>query len=211
MKYRMIVFDLDGTLLNTLKDLRSALNYALKTIGLNERSLEEVKNFIGTGIKNLCIKGSNGIRSEEVLALFKEYYSYHLCDETSVYPNIPTLLLNLKNRYILGILSNKRNDLIQKLNNYYFKDIFDFAMGECDNIKRKPSPDMIEYILKKYNLDKKDVLYVGDSDVDITFSENAGIDYVIVDYGYRDRASLEALNPRAIVSNPLDILAYLGE
>jgi len=211
MKYRMIVFDLDGTLLNTLKDLQSALNYALMKEGLKERSLDEVKSFIGTGIKNLCIKGSNGVRSEEVLNHFREYYSCHLCDETSVYPNIPTLLLNLKNRYILGILSNKKNDLIQKLNTYYFKDIFDFAMGEMDGLKRKPNPDMIEYILKKYNLEKKDVLYVGDSDTDIEFSKKAGIDYVIVDYGFRDRASLEALSPRVIVSNPLEILAYLGE
>lgn len=208
---RMIVFDLDGTILNTLSDLKNALNYGLRKNGLKERSLDEVRSFVGNGIKNLCRDGANVEKVELVYSDFKKYYSTHLCDETSVYPNIPTLLLELKKTYIIGILSNKANDAVQVLNNYYFKDIFDFALGEIKGLRRKPEEDMLLYLLKKYNLEKKDVLYVGDSDVDIKFCNNAKIDYVIVDYGFRRRDDLLKMNPKKIVSNPLDIIAYLEE
>ena len=208
---RMIVFDLDGTILNTLSDLKNALNYGLRKNGLKERSLDEVRSFVGNGIKNLRRDGANGEKVELVYSDFKKYYSTHLCDETSVYPNIPTLLLELKKTYIIGILSNKANDAVQVLNNYYFKDIFDFALGEIKGLRRKPEEDMLLYLLKKYNLEKKDVLYVGDSYVDIKFCNNAKIDYVIVDYGFRRRDDLLKMNPKKIVSNPLDIIAYLEE
>ena len=211
MKYKMILFDLDGTILNTLADLKNAVNYGLRNNCLPERSFEEIKSFVGNGIKNLCIKASNNINVDNVYNDFKEYYSLHLCDETSIYPNIPTLLLELKKKYMLGILSNKRDSAVQHLSKYYFKDIFDIALGETNGLERKPSSDMLEYILKKYNLDRKEVLYIGDSDVDITFSNNCSIDYIIVDYGFRTHEELEKLNPRVIVSNPLEVLKYLGD
>jgi phosphoglycolate phosphatase len=211
MKYKMILFDLDGTILNTLADLKNAVNYGLRKNGLPERSFEEVKSFVGNGIKNLCIKASNNIKVDNVYNDFKEYYSLHLCDETSIYPNISTLLLELKKKHMLGILSNKKDSAVQRLSKYYFKDIFDIALGETSGLERKPSSDMLEYILKKYNLDRKEVLYIGDSDVDITFSNNCSIDYIIVDYGFRTHGELEKLNPRVIISNPLEVLKYLGD
>ncbi len=208
MKYKMIIFDLDGTLLNTLEDLKSALNFALKEVGLKERSLEEVRTFVGNGIKNLCIKGSNNYKSDEVYLKFREYYNCHYADKSVVYDGINELLAYLKN-YKLGIISNKKDDAVKKIVDVYFKNIFYFTLGETDGIKKKPSPDMMNYVLNKYHLKKEEVLYIGDSDVDIAFAKASSCDYIIVDYGFRGREELIELNPKVIVSSPLDIIRYI--
>lgn len=210
MKYKMVIFDLDGTLLNTLEDLRAALNFALKEVGLKERSLEEVRLFVGNGIKNLCIKGSNNYKSEEVYIKFREYYNLHYADKSVIYDGVLELLEYLKD-YKLGIISNKKDDAVKKIADVYFKNIFDFTLGETTMLKKKPSPDMMNYILNKYNLKKEEVLYIGDSDVDIAFAKECSCDYIIVDYGFRKREELIKLNPKIILSSPYDIINYFNK
>lgn len=210
MKYKLILFDLDGTLLNTIPDLSNSLNYALKNNGQKEKTQEEVKSLIGNGIRNLCESAtSDDSKKEKVFSDFKKYYETHLCDESRVYPNVFRLLQELKKEYMLGILSNKKNSYVNVIADYYFKDIFDITLGELGNLKRKPDKEMLEYILDKYNLKREDILYVGDSDIDILFSLNSNIDYVIVNYGYRSEEDLKKLNPKIMISDPLLILNIL--
>ncbi len=208
MKYKMILFDLDGTLLNSLEDLAAALNYSLITLGLKERTLEEVRCFVGNGIKNLCIKGSNNYKSDEVYKLFREYYDIHYADKSVVYDGILELLDYLKD-FKLGIISNKKNDAVKKISEAYFKNIFNFTLGETEGLEKKPAPDMMNYVLDKYNLKTSEVLYIGDSDVDIKFAQNSLCDYIIVDYGFRTNEELQKLNPKILLHTPLDIIKYI--
>lgn len=206
MKYKMILFDLDGTILNTLADLTNAVNYGLKKAGVDEIDIASTRRYIGNGIKNLCNLASNGVSSDVVFEGFKEYYFTHLHDMSYVYKNIPTVLLSLKDKCILGILSNKKDSLVREIEKYYFKDIFNFAYGEREGIERKPSPEAIELIKKEYNLKNEEILYIGDSEVDIEFSKNAKIDYIICTWGFRDKEELLNHNPMTIVDDPMEIL-----
>lgn len=206
---KLVLFDLDGTILNTIKDLASAVNYGLTKNGLEPISVEMVQSYIGNGIAQLCHLASNGVNEESVLADFKSYYATHNHDESFVYKNIPTLLLRLKERYMLGILSNKKDEAVKVLNDYYFKDIFTFAWGEQDGVKRKPDSEALELIKSKYNLKSEDIIYIGDSEVDIAFSVNSKIDYIIGTWGFRSKEELSKLNPMTMVDDPLDILKLL--
>lgn len=210
MKYKLILFDLDGTILNTLSDLANSVNYALRKNNLQEISKDMVKAYIGNGIKKLCELSSRGINTEEVYEDFKKYYMMHLCDESYVYKNVAPLLLELKKRgYMLGILSNKKDSAVKEISRYYFPLIFDFAYGEREGILRKPDAMAIELICKEYNISRTDVLYVGDSDVDILFCKNSNIDYAICTYGFRDKIYLEKLKPMSLIDDPIDLLKLL--
>lgn len=212
MKYKLIIFDLDGTLLNTLEDLKISANYALEKYNLNKISLEDTRNFIGNGIRNLLIQASNNNENiDAIVKIFKEYYSLHYNDFTTKYYEIDKVLIELKNRgYILGVLTNKVEDIAVKLIEEHFNGIFDFVYGEADNRLKKPDPTFLLEIINNYNLNTRDVLYIGDSDVDVKTTINANITGLFVAYGYRDKNKLISLSDN-LIDFPIEILKFLEE
>ncbi|MCM1130227.1 MAG: HAD family hydrolase [Roseburia sp.] len=212
MKYKMVIFDLDGTILNTLKDLQEACNYALKKYKLSPITLEQTKSYIGNGIRNLLISAShNNEHIDDILLDFKEYYSKHYNDFTTRYEGIDTVFGYCKEKNILiGVLTNKVEDIARKIVEEHFPNQMEFIFGEVLGRPRKPDAFFLLSIIEKYGYKKEEVLYVGDSEVDVKTSLNANIDGVFVAYGFRSREVLSLLTTR-IVDTPLELLKYIGE
>ena len=191
---KAVIFDLDGTLLNTATDLANAVNYALDKHGKKTYSVPEVVKMVGHGVKNL-ISSALGSDDEEfvseVLKDFKSYYGEHNADFTTAYDGVIDMLKTLKQNGIkTAIASNKYDGAVKKLSNIYFGDLIDIALGECENVARKPCPDMLNNALSYLGVNATDCVYVGDSDVDIITANNAGMDCVSVGWGFRDKAFL---------------------
>lgn len=212
-KITTVIFDLDGTLLDTLEDLKNAANYALKQCGMPERTLDEVRRFVGNGIRNLMIRavpqGEENPEFEHALAVFKEYYGEHCNDATRAYDGIPELLQELKNRgYAMAIVSNKIDSAVQDLNSRYFPQV-NVAIGDRENLKRKPAPDSVFLALKELGRTRDEAVYVGDSDVDLATAKNAGLPCISVLWGFRDREFLEGHGATTFVEKPMEIADVL--
>lgn len=210
-KYDTIIFDLDGTLLNTLEDLCDSVNYALQRAGMRERSLEEIRSFVGNGVRRLLElsvpEGEDNPAFEEVFGIFKEYYSAHCNDKTAPYPQIMQLLRELGERgYRLAIVSNKFQDAVEELRKLYFEKYVSVAMGQQEGIERKPAPDMVFEALKRLGSKRENVVYVGDSEVDIATAANAGMDCIAVAWGFRTKEEQKRAGGRVFADSPLDIL-----
>lgn len=211
MKYDLVIFDLDGTILNTLEDLRDSLNYALDRMGFPERSLEEVRNFVGNGIRKLIERalpqGGDDKTVEEMLVLHRDYYQVHCVDKTRPYDGISEMLAKLKQRGIqLAVLSNKPDYAVKILCDKYFPGIFDKAYGFREGIERKPSPEAVFALLEEFGVPREKAVYVGDSEVDVQTAKNAGLDMMIVEWGFRDREFLIESGAVNLVSVPSEIL-----
>lgn len=196
---KTIIFDLDGTILNTLVDLKNAVNHGLKTRNLPEKDLEFVRTAIGNGtqvlIKRCCPEEISEEERAIVFINFKNYYLGHYDDFTRPYEGIFDMLKKLKGRVKLGVVSNKDHDLVIKLINKEFPGIFDIVQGSYFDKPKKPNPYLIDKIIKENNLNKKDCLYVGDTNIDKESATNAGLDYLLVNYGYRTKEELEKMCP----------------
>lgn len=198
---KTIIFDLDGTILNTLVDLANAVNHGLRQYNLPEKDLEFVRLAIGNGTKVLIKRCTPCDISEEERALvfdsFKKYYFEHFTDNTVPYPGIYDMLIKLKeNKDIkLAVVSNKDDDLTNKLIKKEFPRVFDIIQGSYFDKPRKPDPYLIEKILKENNIDKKDCLYIGDTNIDKESATNAGLNYRLVNYGYRSKEELIKMCP----------------
>ncbi len=195
MLYDTVIFDLDGTLLDTLPDLQSAVNYALEHHKFPTRTLDEVRAFVGNGILNLIKRAVPAGTNEEdmisVFECFKAYYKDHSNDKTAAYDGINELVVSLKEKGIkLGVVSNKAQFAVSDIMEYYFSGIFDIAYGECEGVPRKPAPDRVFEAIDM--LGGKNVLYVGDSEVDVETARNAKIDSVFVTWGFRTVEELKA-------------------
>lgn len=212
MKYNMVIFDLDGTILNTLEDLKEACNYALKKYKLSPITLEQTKSYIGNGIRNLLISASNNNEHiDEILIAFKEYYSKHYNDFTTRYEGIDTVFQYCKERDIhIGVLTNKVEDIARKIVEEQFPNQMEFIYGEVLGRPRKPDASFLLSIIEIYGYKKEEVLYVGDSEVDVVTCKNARIDGVFVSYGFRSKDVLLAISD-CVVDNPLALLKYIGE
>ena len=214
--YKTIIFDLDGTLLNTLDDLTDAVNAALEKYNLKTRTIEEVRAFIGNGIVKL-IERALGERIdcfEKVFAEFKSYYGAHCADKTCAYEGILPLLESLKAREIqTAVLSNKADFAVKKLAKAYFDGLLLSAVGENESagIRKKPAPDALFAIIKELNAEPQTTVYVGDSEVDIKTAENGGVDCICVTWGFRDKTFLEENGGVRFVDSPMEILEYCGE
>lgn len=211
MKYKAVIFDMDGTILNTLEDLKNATNYSLRQFGMPERSLEEVRMFVGNGIRKLVERAVPAGTSEEkiaqVLDVFLEYYEIHSADNTSPYPGILELVEKLKNSGIKTAVSTNKADVpAQELGREYFNGIFDLIVGQQDGLKVKPAPDSVNKILSILDIQKKDAIYIGDSDVDVQTAKNSGLDFIGVSWGFRGREFLEKNGAKNIVDNANEIL-----
>lgn len=182
-----ILFDLDGTLLDTLEDLKDAVNYALSYYGCPQRSLEEIRKFVGNGVRNLLELSLPGKDTdpdfEEFLNTYRNHYAKHNQDKTAPYPGILQMLETVKGKYPVGIVSNKHHSAVETMCKDYFGDIY--ARGEREGCPRKPAPDMIYAAMQDLGIDR--CVYVGDSEVDVITAKNAGVPCLSVLWGFRDK------------------------
>ena len=213
---KLIIFDLDGTLLDTINDLTSSVNYAMRCLHMPERNKEEVLSFVGNGNRVLmerCVtEGSTEETVDLALRKFHEYYSCHYADETTAYNGIPELLKTLRALgFQLAVVSNKADYAVQDLCQKYFSGIFDYVLGDREGIRRKPAPDPIDLVLKSLNITAREAAYVGDSEVDIETASNAGLPCISVSWGFRPRDVLVSSGAEILVSSPEEILDIIQE
>ena len=205
------IFDLDGTLLSTLNDLATSTNYALRWAGMPERTIEEIRMFVGNGVKLLMERaipnGINNPKFEETYAKFREHYLEHNLDTTSPYDGIPELLRELKRRgKKLAIVSNKFYAATQDLAKHFFPDTIKVAIGERETIRKKPAPDTVLEALRQLGASKESAVYIGDSDVDIMTAKNCGLPCISVLWGFRDKDFLIQHGGTIFVNKPSEIL-----
>ncbi len=210
MAYKLAIFDLDGTILDTLEDLADATNFALREHGYPERTIEEVRRFVGNGIRRLIERAVPGeLTTEEIDGVhntFSAYYQQHCADKTRPYEGILQLLERLRAAGCLtAVVSNKADAAVQPLCRHYYKGLFDYAVGERAGIRRKPAPDSVQEVLRRLRVDPADAVYIGDSEVDIQTAANAGLDSIIVTWGFRERTFLESQGGRRFVDRPEEI------
>jgi phosphoglycolate phosphatase len=212
-KYNTFIFDLDGTLLNTLDDLANSTNYALRWAGMNERSKDEVRQFVGNGVKKLMERaipdGLSNPQFDVTYAKFKEHYLQHSLDNTKPYPGIMEMLSILKDRGIsLAVVSNKFYTATEELCKYFFNDYIKVAIGERENIRKKPAPDTVIESMRMLGSNKADTVYVGDSDVDIDTAHNCDVPCLSVLWGFRDKEFLLRHGATTLITKPDDLLLY---
>ena len=211
-KYSIYVFDLDGTLLDTLGDLAASVNYALRTHGMPEHSIEDVRCFVGNGVRKLMERavpdGPDNPQFEAVFSIFRAYYMEHAQDATRPYEGIPETLAALKAQGCrLAVVSNKMRKATEELCRHFFPDTIEVAIGEDEaaGIRKKPAPDTVFEALRILG-DKGDAVYVGDSDVDIHTAHNAGIPCISVLWGFRDKDFLLQHGAKTFISAPSELL-----
>lgn len=214
MQYKTVIFDLDGTLLNTLSDLAAATNYALAQHKLPLRTTEEVRWFVGNGIRKLierAVPTHTDIQTQEsVYTTFNAYYKAHCNDTTKAYNGILPLLTTLRHAgYKTAIVSNKADYGVQELAKLYFYNLLDTACGERPGIAKKPAPDMLLAVMQQLKANKKTTIYVGDSDTDLETARNAGTACIGACWGFRGRAFLEQHGATLLAETPEDILKFL--
>ena len=213
MMYHTYIFDLDGTLLDTLGDLAASVNFALRTHGMPEHSIDDVRRFVGNGVRKLMERaipgGEKNPDFEATFATFRQYYMEHSLDTTRPYEGIYEMLSELKKRCCrLAVVSNKMMAATQELIRHFFPDTIEVAIGEheAEGIRKKPAPDTVQAALRQLGVGKEGAVYVGDSDVDIMTARNSGLPCISVLWGFRDRDFLLQHGAETFVSTPRDIL-----
>ena len=211
--YSTYIFDLDGTLLNTLGDLAASVNYALRTHGMPEHSIDDVRRFVGNGVRLLMVRaipdGEKNPDFEATFATFRQHYMQHSLDTTKPYEGIPEVLKALKARGChLAVVSNKMMAATQELIRHFFPDTISVAIGENEaaGIRKKPAPDTVFEALRQLGVGKEGAVYVGDSDVDIQTAANAGLPCISVLWGFRDRDFLIQHGAETFASVPSELL-----
>lgn len=214
--YRTVIFDLDGTLLNTLDDLTASVNFALATFALPTRTKEEIRSFVGNGIAMLISRaiGYDHPNFSEILQTFREHYGVHCKDQTKEYDGITSLLVELKARGVqTAVVSNKADFAVKTLSKEYFPNLLQEAVGENEaaGIAKKPAPDSLLAVMKNLNAEKGTTVYIGDSEVDIQTAKNAGVDCISVVWGFKDEAFLKKNGAKTFVKEPQEILDFCKE
>ncbi len=210
--YTTVVFDLDGTLLDTLDDLWISVNFALKKFGLPIRTREEVRSFVGNGIVKLMERATGEIEPTlfaQIFAAFKEHYGAHCQDNTQPYEGIMEVLTRLKERGIrTAVLSNKADFAVKKLSAAYFGELIEEAVGENEEkgIRKKPAPDSLFAVMESLGATKERTVYVGDSEVDIQTAKNAGVDCISVTWGFKDREFLLLNGATRLMDDPKELM-----
>ena len=209
--YKTYIFDLDGTLLNTLGDLAASTNYALRQYGMPEHTIDDVRRFVGNGVGKLIERaipeGLANPQYEDVLATFRKHYMLHSLDTTAPYPGIESLLYSLRSHGCnVAVVSNKFYNATVELCRHFFADTVEVAIGERENIRRKPAPDTVFEAMRQLGVSGEDTVYVGDSDVDVATARNSGIPCISVLWGFRDRDFLTERGATTFVNTPEDIL-----
>lgn len=214
---KVVIFDLDGTLLNTLDDLADSTNYALSRFGYPTRTIDEVRQFVGNGVAKLIERaipeGKNNPNFEKCLAIFKENYAQNMYNKTAPYNGIIEMLSNLKSKGIkIAVVSNKFDLAVKELCKKYFEGFIDFAAGEneAQGIKKKPAPDTVISVLNEFNFAPEDAVYVGDSDVDIMTAKNSKMPCISVTWGFRDEKFLLENGATILINAPSEIYNHLA-
>lgn len=211
---KFVIFDLDGTLLDTLGDLAASVNFALAKSGMPQRSTDEVKSFIGNGIKKLIERAvPTGCPKEleaEIFSDFKRHYTANCRSLTRPYDGVGETLSALKNRGLgLAVVSNKADALSKALIGHFYPGVFDTVWGEREGVAKKPSPDPLILCCRELGAAAENVLYVGDTEVDLATAKGAGCRCGIVTWGFRSAAEVAAMQPDLIITHPTDILKAL--
>ena len=214
MVYNTVIFDLDGTLLDTLMDLKDSLNYVLVKNGFPARTAREVRSFLGHGVKVLLTsslpEGTAAADMERCLREFKERYAQHLQDKTRPYDGVLPLLKALADMGVrTAIVSNKFDRAVKMLGREYFDGLVESAVGESETVRRKPSPDGVLTAIGELSGKPETTLYVGDSEVDVMTAKNAGVACVGVTWGFRDREVLEEAGADYMIDRPEELLAIV--
>ena len=201
------IFDLDGTLLSTLDDLAASCNYALRTNDMPERTTEEVRRFVGNGVKKLMERaipdGLDNPRFEKTFADFRQHYMHHNLDTTRPYDGVMEMLSSLKQRgKHIAVVSNKFYAATQSLCKHFFGDLVEVAIGEREDIRKKPAPDTVIEALRQMGVTKEKAVYIGDSDVDVMTAKNSGMPCISVLWGFRDRDFLVEHGATTFISSP---------
>lgn len=209
-EYNTYIFDLDGTLLNTLDDLAASTNYALRYHGLPERTTEEVRLFVGNGVRKLMEraipKDTEREMFEEIFSTFQHHYLEHSLDTTKPYPGILEMLDELKRRgKHLAVVSNKFYAATKELCNHFFNQI-EVAIGEKSNIKKKPAPDTVFEALRQLGVSPENAVYIGDSDVDVMTAKNCGMPCISVLWGFRNKEFLLQHGATTFIETPAELL-----
>ncbi len=202
-----LIFDLDGTLLNTLEDLADSTNHALRICSLPERSNEEVRQFVGNGVELLIHRAVAGALTEEqereCLSIFKAHYQEHMYDKTRPYDGIMELVRGLTGRgYHIAIVSNKFDRAVKELNRIYFENLFPIAVGESERVAKKPAADAVLEVLARFGAKREQALYIGDSDVDIMTAKNAEVPFVGVTWGFKGEQFLLEHGAKRLIHRP---------
>ncbi len=212
-QYSTYIFDLDGTLLNTLGDLCASCNYALKTMGFPTRTLDEVRRFVGNGVAKLIERavpeGTSAKLTAETLDVFRKHYLDHGLDTTCPYDGIPEMLAELKRKgKRIAVVSNKFNDATRQLCAHFFPDTVEVAIGETSTIRKKPAPDTVIEAMRQLGVTAEDAVYIGDSDVDVMTARNSGMPCISVLWGFRDKNFLIESGATTFAEVPADILRW---
>ena len=211
---KAVLFDLDGTLLNTLTDLQVSVNTALKSVDAPVRSLEEIRAFVGDGAVKLCERALGDLKEPaltgRVLTAFRAHYADNMDVETAPYPGVIKLLIELKRTGIArAVVSNKYDAAVQKICTRYFPDLIDIAVGEGNGMPPKPAPDSTLHAMESLAIASEEAIYVGDTDVDVMTATNAGLACIGVTWGFRSRSVLERAGVAYIVDTADDLLKMI--
>lgn len=223
-KKTTVLFDMDGTILNTLQDLMDSANFALEGTGKGPYDLEQYRYFVGNGVRNLIRRALAGCVDPEAcgcepeiglleatLAKFKEHYETNKTNKTAPYDGIVLLLQQLKEKgYHTAVISNKYDLAVKELADLYFPNLFTMAVGEGGKVRPKPAPDGVNCVLSQLSVEREEAVYVGDSDVDVQTAHNAGLFCIGVTWGFRGRKELMQAGADAIIDDPQEIWKYLG-
>lgn len=214
MRKNTVIFDLDGTLLNTLEDLRDSVNVIMKRYGWETHSLEQIRSFVGNGIGKLMERSVPGGREngqfKEAFLAFCEYYTGHCQIKTRPYDGVLDLMRELAdNGFRLAIVSNKNDAAVKELNEIYFSKYTKAAIGDRKGARRKPAPDSVYAALEELGSKKEEAVYIGDSEVDYETAKNSGMDCILVSWGFRDREVLKNFEGAVVVDRCEEILELL--
>lgn len=215
---KIIIFDLDGTLLNTLDDLADSTNIVMKAFGYPQHSKEDIRNFVGNGVAKLIERaipnGKENKNYNKCLDMFKEIYPKNMYNKTAPYQGITDMLKSLKEKgLIIAVVSNKFDLAVKELCEKYFPNLIDFCAGENEKegIRKKPAPDTVLKVLEQYNLKNNDAIYVGDSEVDIQTAQNSDMPCISVSWGFKDREFLTNNGAEIIINTPTEITDILDD
>ncbi len=213
-KIDTVIFDMDGTVLNTLEDLTDAVNHVFSQFDLPPRTIDEYRKFFGNGIgyamRCAAPEGTPDELIDKMIPVFREYYDKHCLDKTKPYDGILELMKSLKAKgYKMAIVSNKIDSAVKELNDRFFSDYVSVAIGEKAKVRRKPAPDTVIAALKELRSERSEAVYIGDSEVDLQTARNAGLPCIAVLWGFRDRDHLTENGAVLFAEKPADVLSVL--